>query len=93
MPYKRKDSPLWWVSFTDPSGKRVRRSTGTTDRKEAAALEAKWKLEAFKAQQWNEQPDHSFDEMMLGYLKTVSQEKRSARRELDAARHLYAYFT
>jgi hypothetical protein len=42
MPYKRDDSPVWWVSFTDPSGKRIRRSTGTTDRKEAEALEAKW---------------------------------------------------
>ena len=42
MPYKRDDSPVWWVSFTKPSGKRIRRSTGTKDRKEAEALEAKW---------------------------------------------------
>lgn len=47
MPYKRPNSAVWWVGFTDPRGKRVRRSTGTTDRKEAEALEAKWKLEAF----------------------------------------------
>ncbi len=43
MPYKRKDSPQWWVSVTDTSGKRVRRSSGTTDRKEAQAFEAKWR--------------------------------------------------
>jgi len=48
MPYKRDDSHVWWVSFTEPSGKRIRRSTGTTDRKEAEALEAKWKLESYK---------------------------------------------
>jgi hypothetical protein len=42
MPYKRDDSPVWWVSFTEPSGKRIRRSIGTTDRKEAEALEWKW---------------------------------------------------
>jgi len=41
MPYKRKDSPIYWATYTDASGKRVRRSTGT-----AGIREAKWKLEA-----------------------------------------------
>lgn len=94
MPYRRKDSPVWWVSYTDPGGKRVRRTTGTTDRKEAEALEAKWKLEAYRHQQWDEQPSHSFDELMLGYLKATRCEKRGMghRRALDATRHLKAHF-
>ena len=56
MPYKRKNSPYWWASFTDASGKRVRCSTGTTNRKEAEALEAKFRLEAYKVAKWGEQP-------------------------------------
>ncbi len=31
--YRRKDSPYWWVKYTDASGKRTDRSTGTTDRR------------------------------------------------------------
>ncbi len=39
--YQRKNSTCWYVSYTDGSGKRTRRSTGTADRKEAEALLAK----------------------------------------------------
>jgi integrase len=69
MPYRRKDSPVWWVSITGPDGKRARRSTGTTDRKEAEALEAKWKLEAYQSRFWDEQPEVMFEEVLLAYLK------------------------
>lgn len=92
MPYKRKNRVVWWVSYTDSSGQRVRKSTGTTNRKEAEALECKWKLEAHRAQQWDEQPERAFDELMLVYLK-AEKDKRSHRRDLDAARHLTPYFT
>lgn len=65
---KRKGSPYWWASYTDASGKRTRRSTGTTDRKEAEALLAKWKLEAFRVKQWDASPSYTFDELMIAYL-------------------------
>ncbi len=91
MPYRRKNSPYWWVSIELPSGQRVRRSTETASKKEAAALEHKWKLEIFRQQQWDEQPKRSFDEIMLIYLQ-ATERKRSHRRDLDAARHLTRYF-
>lgn len=93
MPYRRKDSPVWWVSYTDASGKRTRRSTGTTDRKEAEALEAKWTLEAYRKQQWDEEPSRTFDELMLAYLKATAQEKRSGDRDRYCARRLFPVFT
>jgi len=93
MPYRRKDSPVWWVSYTDPSGKRVRQSTGTTDRKEAEALEAKWKLEVYRLQQWDEKPARSFDELMLAYIKATEHEKRDPVRDKNALDHLYPVFT
>ncbi len=93
MPYRREDSPVWWVSLIGQGGKRVRRSTGTTDRKEAEALEAKWKLEAYRARAWDEQPERTFDEMMLGFLKEVTTHKRDQQRDKYAAKHLYSFFT
>ncbi len=93
MPYKRKDSPVWWASYVDASGKRVRRSTGSTSRKEAEALEAKWKLEVYRLQQWEEQPERSFDELMLIYIRATENEKRSAERDKTSLANLYPFFT
>lgn len=93
MLHKRDDSPYWWVSFTDASGKRTRRSTRTSDRKEAEALAAKWRLETFQAKQWGKQPSRTFDELMLAYLKATEDEKRSAERDKYSAKHLYQFFT
>ncbi len=94
MPYKRKDSRFWWVDLTDASGKRVRRSTGTTDRKEAEGLEAKWKLETFKQQQWDEQPSRTFDEVMLPYLnETMHRRRQGEHRVRTIAKPLFRAFT
>ncbi|TAM46261.1 MAG: site-specific integrase [Gammaproteobacteria bacterium] len=93
MAYRRKDSAVYWVSFADASGTRVRRSTETTARKEAEALEAKWKLEAHQQKQWGAPPSFTFDELMLKYLQATETEKRSAERDRMSAKHLYPAFT
>lgn len=93
MPYRRKDSPIWWVSYTDASGRRVRRSTDTADRKEAGLLEAKWKLEAHRQKQWDAEPVRTYDELMLAYLKATEAEKRSADRDAWIAKNLTRFFT
>lgn len=92
MPYKRSDSPIWWASYNDTSGRRVRRSTGTEDRKEAVALEAKWKLEAHRQKQWGEQPSRTFGELILAYLDGPSQQKRSRERDEFSAKRLFPFF-
>ena len=92
MPYKRKDGTAWWVSYIDPSGKRVRRSTGTSERKEAVALESKWKLEAFRVKQWDAEPSHSFEELMVRYLGATQNEKRTHDKDKGRARSLRRYF-
>lgn len=70
--FERPDSPYYWASFTDASGKRVRRSTGirksTEGRKEAEALLAKWKLEAHQERQWDKEPSRSFEDVMVQYM-------------------------
>lgn len=93
MPYRRKDSPVWWASYTNASGSRVRRTTGTADRKEAEALESKWKLEAYKQQQWGDEPSHTFDEMMLAYLKETASLKRCPENDHYHMKPLYRWFS
>lgn len=93
MAYRRKDSPYWWVKYTDASGKRTDRSTGTTERREAQALEAKWRLEAHQMRQWGVQPEHTFDELMLAYLKATSDTMRDSERATYAIQRLKPFFT
>ena len=93
MPYRRKDSLVWWASYADASGKRIRRTTGTTDKKEAIALESKWKLGAFQEKQWDKKPERTFDEMMLAYLKAIQGEKRSEVTLHFHAKNLYRHLS
>lgn len=92
MPYRRKDSPIWWVSINDASGNRVRRSTGTQDRKEAEAIEAKWKLEAHQVKHWGKKPTHTFEQLMVSHYNAVAGDLRSPERILAAIRRLKPFF-
>lgn len=91
--FRRKDSPYWWASYTDASGKRARRSTGTADRREAEALLSKWRLEAHNSRHWQAEPSRTFDELMLAYLETVSSRKRRGDRDITSLKRLTPFFT
>jgi integrase len=93
MLYKRESTPYWYADYTDATGKRVRCSTGTTDKKEAEALEAKWKLEAHQRKFWDAEPTRTFDELMLKYLQSVAGEKKSAERDGYVVKQLKPFFT
>jgi integrase len=73
--YRRPDSPYWWASFIDESGERVRRSTGKTDRREAIAALAAWRLETPPGAQ-DEASSHTFDELMVAYLLATDGQRR-----------------
>lgn len=91
--YRRTDSPYWWVSYVDAGGRRTRRSTGTTDRREAAALLSRWKLDAHRERQWDEEPTRTFDELMLAYLKATADEKRDTERDRYSLKQLFPVFS
>lgn len=44
--YRRQDSPKWYGEYTDSSGKRRQRSTGTNNKRDAGTILAKWESEA-----------------------------------------------
>ena len=74
---QRKDSPFWWASFTDASGRRVQRSTGTTNKREAIKLRNKWMSEAWNQQARGIEPDHFFEQLVVLYLEGTKDVKRS----------------
>lgn len=93
MLQKRENSLNWYADYYDATGKRVRKSTGTTDKEEAEALEAKWKLEARQIKFWDAEPTRTFDELMLKYLKSVVGEKKSVVRDASIIRQMQPFFT
>lgn len=69
--YKHPKSGQWWMDFTTPHGQRVRRSTGTSDRKAAQELHDRLKAEMWRATKLGEVPDRTFDDAALEFLKAA----------------------
>lgn len=84
--FRKKGSPYWWIAYRDPSGRKIERSTETTDRAQAALVEAQ-----ARAAVWNEKhhpappplADPLFDDVLADYLE-------SARLRRDISRDIYA---
>jgi integrase len=95
MLYKRESegTPNWYADYTDASGKRVRCTTGTTDKKEAEALVSKWKLEAYQGKFWDAEPTRTFDELFVKYLQSLAGQKKSAERDVYVVTQLKPFFT
>src|SRR3990172_3373697 len=93
MLFKRAGSAFWYGRFRNASGKRVKRSTGTADRREAGELEGKWRLEARQQRLWGTQPRYTFDQLMLRYLEETQSTKRSAERDAWTVKRLQPYFS
>ncbi|MGP9796143.1 tyrosine-type recombinase/integrase [Halomonas sp. 86] len=92
MPYKRPDSPYWWVYLSPPGGgEPIRRSTRTTDKQAAEALEGKWKAQLYRQSYWDEAPERSFAEVATEYL-LASQDKRSLSDIMMRTGKLYDFF-
>ncbi len=92
MPYRRKDSATWWISYTTSDGRRARESSGSTSHAEAKALEAERRLRTHRVKRWGEAPQRTFDDVLLTYLKDTA-DKKSHARDLECAVHLQRAFT
>lgn len=92
MPYRQKHSRFWYASYIDARGKRVRRSTGTADYREAAALEGKWRAEVHRQAKWGESPRYTFDELIVAYLKATPN-KKSTERDAYSIKALRPFFS
>ncbi len=69
MPIRKdKISGIWWVDIRPPSGKRIRHSIGTTDKKSAQEYHDKLKTELWRVHNLGEKPKRSFEEACVQML-------------------------
>lgn len=92
MPYKRDDSPFWWVSYKLPTGQYVRRSSGTEDKAAATALEQQARADAWKEKEWGVNPPRSFEEVIVPYLQHARQHQRSYETTAHRVKQLRKHF-
>ncbi len=76
-PYRRKDSPYWWIKLPPIRGESrpLQKSTGTTDRRKAQEY-----LDKLKAQRWNEEklsvkPRYKWEDAALRWLEETAHNK------------------
>ncbi|WP_409049646.1 tyrosine-type recombinase/integrase [Serratia sp. BIGb0234] len=69
---------VWHCHFFTPAGKRVRRSLGTTDKKQAQELHDRLKSEAWRVDELGDLPVRSFEEACLRWL-----DEKEHKRSLD----------
>ncbi len=67
--YKRKDSIHWWIRFTAPSGREIRRSAGTTDKRQAREYEDSLKSKLWRVANLGEKPRRTWQEAVLRFVQ------------------------
>jgi integrase len=81
--YKRGET--WWTRFTAPSGERIRRSAGTTDKREAQEYHDQLKVELWRVHRLGEKPRRTWQETAVRWLRerehkaTIEQDKAKLR--------------
>lgn len=73
-----KRGNTWWISFTTPSGKRIRRSAGTSNKTQAQELHDKLKMESWRVQMLGEKPRYTWDDAGCKWLKETDHKRTHA---------------
>lgn len=80
MAFRQKGSPYWYVSITLLNGQTLNKSTKTTNKREADALEAKWRAELYQQRFWNAPKPLLLAQCLKQYLDATTA-KRSHRED------------
>lgn len=78
---------VWHCHFVTPSGKRIRRSLGTGDKKQAQELHDKLKAEAWRVDKIGELPTRTFEECCIRWIR-----EKDHKRSLDDDKTKIEYF-
>ena len=57
-----KRNNTWWVDFTTPDGKRIRRTTATENKIEAQEFHDRLKAEFWRVQKLGDRPTYTWDQ-------------------------------
>ncbi len=60
---------VWWVCFTSPSGKRIRQSARTQDKKQAQEYHDTLKAELWRTHNLGEKPRRTWQEAIVRWLR------------------------
>ena len=90
--YQRRGSSVWYASFTQASGNRTQRSTGTTDKQEAIRVRKKWETEEWEKKVRGIEPDRTFEQVAFLYLQGTKKIKRSHATDIKKMRPLAKFF-
>jgi integrase len=88
--YRRRDSRFWWIDVALPNGKRVCGSAKTENRKEAEALVAKLKNDAFRDSFLGIKPKRTWQEAVVRYL-SVKRHLRDVEKQRRLCQMLDPY--
>jgi len=91
MLYKRKNSKHWWFKFTDPNGKRIRRSTQTTDKNKAQELADKYKASSWDQTKLGVKPAFVWEDAVVRWMN--ESEKKTYNDDLCMFRYLDPFLT
>ncbi len=95
--YRRKDSPIWWMSFS-VNGKPYRRSTGTSERKLANKIFSKVRTQVIEEKwfEFDSGSQHTFDELMERYMEeygAIHKAHSTYRKDMNLLEHLQQSFS
>jgi len=79
----------WWVDFTTPGGERVKRSTGTSDKRSAQELHDKWKSQGWRQSQLGEKIARTWDEAALRWMHEA---EANGKSDLEGDRSKLRWF-
>jgi hypothetical protein len=79
-----------WIDFVAPNGERIRRSTETADRKEAAELHDKLKSEVWRVQRLGDRPKRIWQDAVVRWLRQQAH-KASLRDDKRMLRWLHRF--
>lgn len=89
--YRRTDSDVYWISFTDPvSKKRVRVTTGTADKIKAQEYHDRLKANCWDVAKLDAMPDYTWEEAALRWLDCT--EKKTLREDAAKIKWFNQYF-
>ena len=88
----KKRGDVWHIDIQAPDGSRVRRSTGTTDKRKALEYHDKLKAELWEITKLNKKPQRLFEEAVILFLKD-GKEQKNFRVKQERAKYFLSKFS
>ncbi|MBY0484415.1 MAG: site-specific integrase [Nitrosomonas sp.] len=86
-----KRNKTWWISFTTPSGERVRCSAATEDKTQAQEFHDKLKAESWRVVKLGDKPKRTWDEAAYKWLMET-EHKASHKQDIKQVAWIQQFF-